>query len=139
MNHAVPRPGIGPGAVRRQSVEERSMSEGPRDPDAATVTHECKAAAGQFVPEVDRGACEGKAACESVCPVGVFEVGRITDADFRALSFLARLKSRAHGRRTAYTPNASRCEACGLCVDACPEGAIHLLRRADGGPRSTQS
>jgi ferredoxin len=50
------------------------------------------------------------------------------DADFAALGFLAKLKSRAHGRQTAYMPRASACEACGECVAACPEKAIKLAR-----------
>jgi NAD-dependent dihydropyrimidine dehydrogenase PreA subunit len=87
---------------------------------------ECKAAPGAFVPVVDKSRCEGKADCVRVCPYDVFEVGRIADADFAALGFLARLKSRAHGRQTAFTPRASACQACGLCVAACPEKAIKL-------------
>lgn len=90
---------------------------------------QCRAAKGRFAPVVDRGRCEGKRDCVEVCPYGVFEVRRIDDADFRELSFLGRLKSRAHGRRTAYTPGADACQACGLCVVACPEGAIQLVAR----------
>jgi len=51
------------------------------------------------------------------------------EADFRALSFFGRLKSRAHGKQTAYTPRADDCRACGLCVVACPENAITLTSR----------
>jgi NAD-dependent dihydropyrimidine dehydrogenase PreA subunit len=75
---------------------------------------------------VDRERCEGKRDCVEVCPYGVFEVQRITDVDFAKLSFFGRLKSRAHGRKTAYTPLADACQACGLCVVACPEHAIVL-------------
>ena len=39
---------------------------------------------------------------------------RPDDADFAALSFIGRLKSRAHGRQTAYTPKADECHACGM-------------------------
>ncbi len=91
----------------------------------------CRASPGVFEPRIDRRRCEGKAECAAVCPYDVFEVRRIDDADFDALSFLGRLKSRAHGRLTAYTPRADACHACGLCVVACPETAITLIRRED--------
>lgn len=89
---------------------------------------ECRADAGVFAPRVDRGRCEGKRDCVEVCPYDVFEVRRIDDADFAQLSFLGKMKSRAHGRQTAYTPHADACRACGLCVVACPEKAITLVR-----------
>ncbi len=87
----------------------------------------CKATAGSIVPVIDRARCEGKRDCVAVCPYDVFEVRRIDDADFAKLGFLAKLKSRAHRRQTAYTPRADACQACGLCVVACPEGAIELV------------
>jgi 4Fe-4S ferredoxin len=89
---------------------------------------ECRHEPGLFVPLVDRARCEGKEDCVRVCPKNVFEVRRIDDADFAQLGFLAKLKSRAHGRKTAYTPRASECEACGKCVTACPEKAVKLVR-----------
>ncbi len=87
---------------------------------------ECRGQPGELVPIVDRAKCEGKADCVRVCPLNVFEVRRIEDADFAKLGMLAKLKSMAHGRKTAYTPRASACEACGKCVTACPEKAIRL-------------
>lgn len=89
---------------------------------------DCRAAPGEFVPVVDRSKCEGKADCVRVCPFGVFEVGRIADADFARLGVLGKLKSLAHGKKTAYTPQASACQTCGKCVEACPEKAIKLSR-----------
>lgn len=89
---------------------------------------QCRAEPGVYVPTVDRGRCEGKRDCVEVCPYDVFEVRRIDDADFAKLSFFGQLKSRAHKRLTAYTPNAEACRACGLCVVACPEDAIKLTR-----------
>jgi NAD-dependent dihydropyrimidine dehydrogenase PreA subunit len=89
---------------------------------------ECRAIPGEFAPVVDRAKCEGKAKCVEVCPVQVFEVRRMDAADFATLGMLAKLKSIAHGRKTAYTPRASTCEACGKCVEACPEKAIKLAR-----------
>jgi NAD-dependent dihydropyrimidine dehydrogenase PreA subunit len=88
----------------------------------------CKSEAKVFVPVVDRSRCEGKRDCVEVCPYQVFEVRRMDTADFAALGLLAKLKSVAHGRKTAYTPRADQCHACGLCVSACPEKAIKLTR-----------
>ena len=89
---------------------------------------ECKAEPGVWAPRIDRSRCEGKKDCVEVCPYDVFEVRRIEDADFAQLSVLGKLKSVVHGRKTAYTPGADRCKACGLCVVACPEKAITLVR-----------
>ena len=94
----------------------------------ASPSPACRSSPGEFTPTVDRSRCEGKAECVEVCPVGVFELRRIDDADFAQLGVLAKLKSVAHGRKTAYTPKASLCQACGKCVEACPEKAIKLSR-----------
>jgi len=108
-----------------------------RDPDKARRAaaaparpgERCEAAPGAWRPVVDRARCEGKADCVAVCPYGVFEVGRLTDDERRALGLLARLKARAHGLKTARTPAAEACRACGLCVVACPEDALRLERQ----------
>ena len=92
----------------------------------------CQAEPGDYYPVVDRNRCEAKNDCVEVCPFGVFEIGRISDIDFNRLSFLGKLKSRAHGRQTAYTPQADLCQACGLCVVACPERAVSLVKREEG-------
>jgi NAD-dependent dihydropyrimidine dehydrogenase PreA subunit len=94
----------------------------------AGSTEQCRGTPGELVPVVDRSRCEGKADCVRVCPLDVFEVRRIEDADFARLGVLGKLKSVAHGRKTAYTPRATSCEACGQCVAACPEKAIKLAR-----------
>ena len=83
---------------------------------------------GVLRPQIDRNKCEGKAACLDVCPYDVFEVRVIDAADKAQLSFLGRLKSLAHRGKTAYTPRAADCHACGACVTACPEKAIKLVR-----------
>jgi len=72
----------------------------------------CSAPRGTWGPVIDHARCEGKRDCVVVCPNNVFEVRRIDDADFDALGFVSRLKVRAHGRQTAYTPNADNCRAC---------------------------
>lgn len=61
-----------------------------------------------------------------VCPYGVFEVRRIDEDEFRTLGTLVRFKLWVHGKRVAYTPHSEACQACGLCVVACPEHAIRL-------------
>ena len=88
---------------------------------------ECNADPGTFRPVVDAHKCEGKGDCVAVCPHDVFEVGRMEDARYQTLPFFVRLKVRAHGRKTSFTPRADECRACGLCVVACPEDAIRLV------------
>jgi len=89
---------------------------------------QCKAAPGAWQPKIDHGRCEAKRDCVDVCPYDVFEVRRIDAADWDALGLLARIKVLVHRRQTAYAPRAASCHACGLCVVACPEDAITLVR-----------
>ncbi len=88
----------------------------------------CAAPKGAYLPVVDHARCEGKRDCVEVCPNDVFEVRHIERSDYTSQGLLGRLKVRAHGMVTAYTPNAVECRACGLCVVSCPEGAISLTR-----------
>ena len=88
----------------------------------------CRLAPGVVRPIVDPARCEGKAACISVCPVDVFEIVRMPNDTYQGLPFFAKFKVWAHGMKTAATPNVDACEACGLCVSACPERAIRLQR-----------
>jgi 4Fe-4S ferredoxin len=46
----------------------------------------------------------------------------------RGLSFVGRIKAFAHGGKQAFAVHAQACHACGLCVKACPESAIRLVR-----------
>jgi NAD-dependent dihydropyrimidine dehydrogenase PreA subunit len=87
----------------------------------------CLAEPGLYFPVIDRNRCEGKGACVRVCPHDVFEVRTIEAEDHDLLSFVGRMRNALHGRKTAYTPHASQCQACGLCVEACPEQAITLV------------
>lgn len=94
----------------------------------------CAAPRGTWAPIVDHGRCEAKADCAVVCPNDVFEVRRIDRSDFEQLGLMGRLRVTVHGGRTAYTPRADQCAACGLCVVACPEHAITLEPVTDHGP-----
>jgi NAD-dependent dihydropyrimidine dehydrogenase PreA subunit len=91
---------------------------------------DCKQPPGVIVPAVDLKRCEGKGDCLVVCPEDVFEIRRIDAADYQSLGVLNKLKLRVHGMHVAYTPKADACRACGLCVTACPERAITLVRAA---------
>ncbi|WP_084183293.1 4Fe-4S dicluster domain-containing protein [Nevskia soli] len=110
------------------SRRERSARRGGRCEAAASAAVECKQEPGLFVPVIDRNRCEGKADCVEVCPYEVFVVTTLPVEQRTGLSFLGRLKGRAHGWQQALTPNAEACHACGLCVKACPESAITLAR-----------
>jgi NAD-dependent dihydropyrimidine dehydrogenase PreA subunit len=112
----------GASAGRLDKEKARRAARDPKRPG-----EKCSAAPGVYRPAVDRSACEGKHDCVEVCPYDVFEVRRIDDADFAKLSFMGKMKSRAHDRQTAYTPKANLCQACGLCVVACPEKVITLV------------
>ena len=95
----------------------------PVDPDPR-----CKHEAGRFAPVIDPNRCEGKAACVAECPYDVFVVGRRERSDLPGLTLLGTLKWWAHGGQQAEAVRADQCHGCGLCVSACPEGAITLKR-----------
>ena len=86
----------------------------------------CAGTPGTFAPVVDRNRCEARADCVRVCPYDVFEIGRLSQQDKAGMSLLGRLKSAAHKNRQAFVVNPDACDACNLCVDACPEKAITL-------------
>src|SRR5262244_3759667 len=85
---------------------------------------------GLLAPQIDRNRCEGKEDCVRVCPYEVFEIGIVPKAERAKLSLKGRLKGFAHGYHQAFAVRVEACHACGLCVKACPERAITLVRVA---------
>jgi 4Fe-4S ferredoxin len=89
---------------------------------------ECPQPAGRFIPVIDRNRCEGKEDCVTACPCNVFEMQMLSEEDKTAMPFLSRFKAKLHGNRQAFAVRANDCQACGLCISACPESAITLSR-----------
>ena len=94
-----------------------------------SATENCKQEPGVIVPVINLKRCEGKSDCVVVCPENVFEVRKIDHADYEELNLLHKLKLRVHGMKVAYAINADACKSCGLCVSACPEKAITLVKK----------
>jgi len=111
-----------------------TIPSGSKDPAKARLAaldpsrpgEKCLAPPGRWVPVIDRSKCEGKKECVEVCPYSVFELGSLTEDEFYSMKLMGQLKAIRHGRKTARTPLAEACRACGLCVVVCPEDAISL-------------
>lgn len=88
----------------------------------------CNENTGKLKPVVNFNKCEGKGPCVKVCPYFVFEIQKITTTQFSELSFLGKLKTSIHGKEKAIVINADACHSCGLCITACPENAIRLVK-----------
>ena len=91
---------------------------------------DCKQTPEVFRPVIDRNRCEGKQECVAVCPYDVFTIATVAPEMRRGLSLRGKLKGFAHRWQQAFAANAGACHACGLCVSACPEKAITLVRSA---------
>lgn len=89
----------------------------------------CQQAPGLFEPVIDPGRCEAKGPCVPACPFGVLAILPLTKEEKGALSFLGKLKAKVHGNKRARAVNVDACQACGYCVEVCPEKAITLRRR----------
>jgi len=92
---------------------------------------------GLLRPVIDRNRCEGKQDCLRVCPYNVFELHKLGARERAELSVVGRIKAFFHGYEQAYAVRAEACHACGLCVTACPEHAIKLVRAGSPGPAQT--
>lgn len=88
----------------------------------------CDEQVGQLMPVVNHDSCGTKGNCLAVCPYSVFEMGTITREGKAALSLKGRMKAFFLPDK-AYVVRPEACHACGLCVSACPERAIKLVRQ----------
>lgn len=96
-------------------------------------TATCKQAPGTFVPVINLNKCEGKGPCIEVCPYDVLKMHVLPVDQRQSLSLVGKLKSRFHDWNKARLDKPESCQACGLCVAACPEKAITLARVAASG------
>ena len=83
---------------------------------------------GIMKPVIHLGKCEGAGDCAEVCPYNVFEIRKATEAERQGFNLKERIKSFAHGHKKGFVVNPIECHNCGLCVKACPEKAIKLVR-----------
>jgi 4Fe-4S ferredoxin len=91
---------------------------------------QCEPEEGRLIPIIDRNRCDGKQDCVAVCPFDVFAMQRLTALDLAMFSVPPRKAHKLVGKWQAFTVRAEACHACNLCVVACPENAIRLVRRA---------
>lgn len=89
----------------------------------------CDEAGGKLQPVVDFNSCSGAGDCVRVCPYTVFELRTIAAADQAVLNLKGRLKT-LFKKEKAYIIHPEACHACGLCVQACPEKAVRLVKVA---------
>ncbi len=91
---------------------------------------QCQPEAGAVLPIIDRNRCDGKQDCVAVCPFDVFVMHRLTALDLAMLPVAPRKAHKLIGKWQAFTAQPEACHACNLCVAACPEDAIRLVRKA---------
>ena len=81
---------------------------------------------------VDPLLCDGTRACVWACPQGVFAL-RVVASN---LPLLVKWRTARHGGVQAAVVNEEACTACGMCLAACPEGAVTLGALSLGAPAS---
>ena len=96
--------------------------------ESISTEKECKYDAGIMMPVINKSKCEAKDKCTAVCPYNVFELRTVPPEDKKGLSFLVKIKIKAHGNKQAYAVNAKDCHACSDCIKSCPEHAIALVK-----------
>lgn len=87
----------------------------------------CSDLPGKVKPVVNFNNCGGKEDCVEVCPYDVFEMRPIAAEDKKKLNLKGQIKT-FFFKQKAYVVNPDQCHACGLCVQACPERAIKLIK-----------
>ena len=81
-----------------------------------------------FIPEIDLNKCESDGICVKSCLFKVFEMNLISDRQFSKLSLIGKIKTLFHGRNKAIVIYPYQCTGCGVCIIACPEKAIKLIK-----------
>ena len=99
----------------------------------ADAASDCKQEAGVVAPVINHLKCEGAGDCVDVCPHDVFNIRMLTAPELKALPLILWIKVKVHGGKQAFVVNGEACRSCGLCVKACPEHAIRLLRTSQKG------
>lgn len=92
------------------------------------LINSCADNSGMLLPIVNFNNCGAKEDCVAICPYDVFEMKPITKEEKADLNLKGKIKT-FFFKNKAYITDPDLCHACGLCVKACPESAISLIKR----------